>query len=408
MNASRAFAIFLPVALAVVFASSLLGQASDEIDRGVFKWIYSNETEQIYKKPVSIEVLKKNPRAFLNLPVTIRVRFHRIEEGLFVPEFTPFSPEQYLNFSAWDSTARLWDEQKVVTDFPMMFVQKNSEAAQDLVRLNKFDVIEIFGAVTSLFVDKPWFEVKRIWLEKKSELTSTLFSHIRLAEDMFSKGMYDLAVGEFDRILLYELSPELAGMLFKRKGESLLVLKKFAEAAGAFSRARSNRPDDAAVYKGWGTALMREGMYENALWTLEKSLVFQAKQAPVYARMGYCRGKLADRKISRLSGKKDYLTETKPEDVRRRDKQTRLEFDPGRRKVEAIRERITESVFNEIVEQFNAAVLDCRKALFIDPSYTKAAEWQAAMEKRIAAFQKKYETPEEPKPAKPAKGGKGK
>ncbi|MHC4597606.1 MAG: tetratricopeptide repeat protein [Planctomycetota bacterium] len=409
MNASKAFAILLPVTLVIVLASSLFGQASDEIDRGVFKWLYSDETEQIYKKPISIEGLKKNPRAFLNLPVTLRVRFHRIEEGLFVPEFTPFSPEQYLNFSAWDSAARLWDEKKVVTDFPMMFVQKNTEAAQDLVRLNKFDVIEVFGAVTSLFEDKPWFEVKRIWLEKKSELTSTLFSHIRLAEDMFSKGMFELAVGEFDRILLYELSPELAGMLFKRKGESLLVLKKFAEAAVAFSRARSNRPEDAEVYKGWGTALMREGMYENALWTLERSLIFQAKQAPVYARMGYCRGKLADRMIKELSGQRDYLAVTKPADVRRREKQTRLEFDPGRRKVEAIRERITEAAFNEIVERFGLAILDCRKALFIDASYKAADDWKAAMEKRLAEFKGKYETAEEVKPAKkPSKRGKGK
>jgi tetratricopeptide (TPR) repeat protein len=381
---------------------------TDEIDRGVFKWLYSKDTEQIYKKPVSLDKLSKNPRGYLNLPLTLRVRFHRVEKGLFVPEFTPFSAEEYLNFSAWDSDAQLWVEETVKFDFPLLFVKKDSEAAQDLIRLNKFDVVEMYGEVVSLFEDKAWFEVKRIWLEKKSELTATLFSHIRLAEDMFAKGMFEITVGELDRILLYELSPELAGMLFKRKGESLLALKKYAESAEAFSRARSNRPDDPEVYKGWGTALMREGMYESALWALEKSLVFKAKQAIVYARMGYCRGKLADRMITDLGGKQDYFVETKPENVRRRDKQVRTEFKPFQLEVtEKIRDRVTQAVFTEIVERFNMAILDCQKSLFIDPSNVAAANWQSAMEKRLAEFKDKYKKPVEPKPEKPAKKGKG-
>jgi tetratricopeptide (TPR) repeat protein len=226
---------------------------------------------------------------------------------------------------------------------------------------------------------------------------------------MFHKGMFELAVGELDRILLYELSPELAGMLFKRKGESLLSLKKYAESAVSFASARSNRPDDPEVYKGWGTALMKEGMYENALWALEKSLVFQAKQAAVYARMGYCRGKLADRKIKKLGGRKEEaIGKTKPEDQRRRDKQTRSEFRPFLQEVTAkIRDRITESEFLNIVEQFDLAILDCRKALFIDPANVDATRWKNAMEKRLGEFKERYKAPKEPEPKESGKRGKG-
>ncbi|MHC5035877.1 MAG: tetratricopeptide repeat protein [Planctomycetota bacterium] len=400
MNTSRLLILILPLIAVGILAHPAFG-VTDEIDRGVFKWLYSKDTEQIYKKPLSMKTLQGNPRAYYNIPVTLRVRFHRVETGLFVPEFTPFSIEEHLNFSAWDADAALWEENEIKSDFPLLFVKKDSGAAQDLIRLKKFDVVEVFGAVVSLFENQPWFEVERIWLAKKSELTNTLFSHIRLAEDMYAKGMFELTVGELDRILRYDLSGDLAGMLFKRKGESLLALKKYPEAIRAYSRSNRTRRSDADVYRGWGTALMHVGDYEMALVALEKSLVYKAKQANIYAKMGYCRGKLADIRVAELSVDKDYIKEFKPEHIRRRDKQVRTEYDPGRMVVtEKIRERITETEFLEIIAEFELAILDCRKALFIDASNTAALDWKEAMEKRLGEFKKKYTAPEKPKPRK--------
>lgn len=401
MNASKILMVVLVAAFCASAAAPVF--AAEEIDRGVFKWLYSKETEQIYKKPIPLAEVTKNPRPYFNLPVTLTVRFHRIERGLYVPEFTPFNPENYLNFSVWDSTAELWNEEAIRADYPLMFVEKDSQAAQDLVRLKKFDIVEIYGAIESLFEGKPWFEVRNIWLRRKSELTSTLFSHIRLAEDMFAKGQYDLTVGELDRILGYELSGDLSGMLYKRKGESLLALEKHAEAVTAFDHAVSYRGEDADVYRGLGLALTGIGDYERALWALEKSLVFKAKQANVYAMKGYARGKLTDERVRVLSVDKDYLKEVDPESIRRRDKKIRAEYDPGKIEVtRRIRSKITERIYYEVVEQYELALLDCRKALFIDPTNARAGEALRNIEDRLAAFKDQYgpkETPAEEMPA---------
>lgn len=397
------------IALLVCGWAASVDAATDEIDRGAFKMLYSRDTQVVHRKAVALKALAENPRAYLNLPIKVRVRFHRVEKGLFVPEFTPFGPESHISFSAWDAGSPLWSETVMKEDFPFMFVEKDTGAAQDLVRLRQFDIVEIFGEVVSLFEDKPWFEVTRIWLEKKSPLTTTLFSHIRLAEDMYEKGMYDLCVGELDRILGYELSADLAAMLYKRKGESLLIQNKYPEAAEAFAQSAYYSPEDAEVFKGWGTALMQQGEYAWAFQNLENSLVYHAKQAPVYARMGYCRAKMADALIKQLSVDEDAIQALKPEDIRRRDKQVRDEYDPGRLGVTAkIRERITEEAFLDIIKTYDLAILDCRKALFIDPTLTSALDWQQSIEKRLAAFKDKYKKPEEPvKPAeKPADPGK--
>ncbi|GEM_PF-2576300 len=391
----------LTVGLTLVFVLPALG--ADEIDRGFFKWLYSKETERIYKNPISLEKLRKDPKSFLSLHVTLSLRFHRIEHGLTVPEFTPFD-DSYLNFSVWDSKAALWEEEVVRDDFPFMFVPKDSPAAQDLVRLREFDVIEVYGRVESLFEDKPWFQVTDIWLRKKSELTTTLFSHIRLVEDMFAKGMYELTVGELNRILNYELSDDLGGMLFKRKGESLLALEKYSEAAVAFEKSNRLRPDDALVYRGWGRALAGVGKYDQSLWALEKSLVYRAKQPDVYAWKGYCRGKMTDQRIQDLSVDKDYLAETRPEDIRRREKKVREEYDPGRLEVtRRMRSRITRKVYEDILASYDLAILDCRKALFVLPSDAFASETLENIRSRRREFIKKYGPKKEtPKPAKSA------
>jgi len=411
MKAFKVTAYVLVGGILVTMAASAWA-ATDEIDRGGFKLLYSKDTKLIHRKPISLAELQGNPRAYLNLPIKLRVRFHRVEKGLFVPEFTPFTPEYHINFSAWDANSQLWDEETMKVDYPLLFVEKDEMTAQDLIRLNKFDIIEIYGEVVSLFKNKPWFQVTRIWLEKKSPLTNTLFSHIRLAEDMFEKGLFDLCVGELDRILNYELSSDLAAMLNKRKGQSLLNQSKYTEAERAFAQSREHRSEDAAVYRGWAISLMHMGEYARALDLFESSLIYKAKQASVYASMGYCRAKVADLEIQGLSADKDYLKKVRPEDIRRRDKKIRTEYDPGKVEVtQKIRERLTAESYEGIIHTFDLAVLDCRKALFIEPTHADALEWQASIEKRLAAFKKRMQTPKPASaPVKPPakKGGRRK
>jgi tetratricopeptide (TPR) repeat protein len=372
------------LALAIVagsLVSSRAFSAEDELDRGIFKTLYSPETRRAEMQPISLKEMQRNPSAFLNVYVRVAVRFNRIETGnIFVPEFTLFDPEDYLNFSVWDVSADLWLENEMKKDCPFFFVAKSSEAAQDLLRLGRFDIIEVFGEVKSLFEGRPWFEIVRCELKAKSDLTSTLFSHIRLVEDMFEKGVYDLAIAEIDRIFLYEISDEVKGMLYKRRGESLLRIHKYAESEATFANAMEIRPQDGQICKGWAEALMGAGSFESAIEQFERSLVFEARQADVYAKKGYCRAKIADEMM---------LSDEVYEASKDPKAKTGLEASP-RYAAGPIKDKISESRVETILSLYDESVLDCRKALFIDPAHALAAEWKTSIETRAQKLRETF------------------
>lgn len=370
--------------LALIAGSWLCASAvgvEDEIDRGIFKSLYSPETRRAEMQPISLKEMQRVPSAFLNVYVRVTVRFNRIESGdIFVPEFTLFDPEDYLNFSVWDVAADLWLEKEMKADCPFLFVGKETEAAQHLLRLGRFDIIEIFGQVKSLFESKPWFEVIRIELKKKSDLTSTLFAHLRLVEDMYEKGVYDLAIAEIDRIFTYEISDDVRGMLYKRRGESLLRLHKYAEAEATFVEATAIRPQDGQVCKGWAEALLGAGQYESAISQFERSLVFEARQADVYAKKGYCRAKIAD---EMLIDREVYETPKDPK--------AKAGFEPSPKYASGpVKEKLSESRYEDIMAIYEEALLDCRKALFIDPAHALAAELKAGIEVRTQKLRESF------------------
>jgi tetratricopeptide (TPR) repeat protein len=380
MKTPTLFALALVLGVGALLAPCAFS-SEDELDRGIFKALYSPETKRAEMQPVSLKEMQRVPSAFLNVYTRMTVRFNRVESGeIFVPEFTLFDPEDYLNFSVWDVSADLWLEKEMKSDCPFLFVNKETEAAQHLLRLGRFDIIEVFGEVKSLFEGKPWFEVIRIELKKKSDLTSTLFAHIRLVEDMFDKGVYDLAIAEIDRIFNYEISDEVKGMLFKRRGESLLRIHKYAEAEATFTEASAIRPQDAQICKGWAEAQMGAGSYEAALLQFERSLVFEARQADVYAKKGYCRAKIAD---EMLVNREVYEA---PKDVK-----AKAGFEPSPRYAAGpIKEKISDSRVEAILAVYEEALLDCRKALFIDSAHVQAAEWKAGIETRLQKLRETY------------------
>ncbi|MCU0722766.1 MAG: tetratricopeptide repeat protein, partial [Planctomycetes bacterium] len=342
------------LALAVVLVagswiSPSVNAAEDELDRGIFKALYSPETKRAEMQPISLKEMQRVPSAFMNVYARMTVRFNRVESGsIFVPEFTLFDPEDYLNFSVWDVSADLWLENEMKRDCPFLFVDKDTEAAQHLLRLGRFDIIEVYGVVKSLFENKPWFEVLRIELKEKSDLTSTLFAHIRLVEDMFEKGVYDLAIAEIDRIFNYEISDEVKGMLYKRRGESLLHLHKYAEAEATFVEAEAIRPQDGQICKGWAEALMGSGNYESAISQFERSLVFEARQADVYAKKGYCRAKIAD---AMLLDREVYEAPKDPK--AKAGLEASPKYAPG-----MIKEKISDSRIEAILAHYEESLLD--------------------------------------------------
>ncbi len=397
---------------------ALSGSASaieDELDKGIFKHLYVPETRRMNYEPIPLKNILENAKHYYNSYVTLKCRFHRLEEDLTIPEFTPFNSSVHLAFSVWDISANLWNRDEMTSDYPMFFVERGTDESQKLLRAKRFDVVLIYARVETLFDSRPWFNVSDIRFLEKNALNITLFTHIKLAEDMADKGQHDLAVEELRRTLQYDANDELRSMLFKRLGKSLMAIGKYAEASAAFESSYGAKSGDYEVYMYWGDASMNLGKYSEAINFYNLSLKYLGKQAEVYAKIGFCYAKVADEKINKVRSGSTVFKEKKPEEVRRRDKQTRLEFSPPKAGQFAVeRRQLTLAMKDEIIALYDQGIRECRKALFIDPNLpdevnrlnditSKKTQFIAWIEKEFGS-QEKESQPETPPETPPEKG----
>jgi tetratricopeptide (TPR) repeat protein len=341
----------------------------DELDHGLFKYMYTKETRRRFYDPINLDLLLQNPKHYLNSYVTIKCRFHRLEEDLAIPEFTPFSATTHLAFSVWDISTKLWKREEMTGDYPLFFVERGSDAEQKLLRSKTFDVILLYGKVETFFNNLPWFMVTNIKFLEKNELNLTLFTHIQFAEDLARKEQHDLAVEELTRTLDYDANTELKAMLYKRLGTSLFKINKYTEAAKAFENSFYHLKGDYEVYSLWGDSEMNRGKYRQAIKLYNLSLKYLGKQAEVYGKIGYCYAKVADEMIKQIRSGEAARKEKKPGEVRRREKQVRGEWAPPQTGQFARKRRaLTLSLKSEIEALYNQGIRECRKALIVDPS----------------------------------------
>jgi len=364
--------VIVSALLFCVIAGTLSSPAwglEDELDHGIFKYLYTKETRSMFYDPLPLKKVLDNPRRFLNSYITLKCRFHRLEEDLAIPEFTMFNPANHLAFSVWDISANLWNREQMTADYPLFFVERESDDAQKLIRAKRFDVVLLYARVENLFDDMPWFVVTQIKFLDRSQLNLTLFTHIELAENMAKKGQHDLAVEEIRRALTYPANSELKAMLNKRLGRSYMAIGKFEEAYAALEISYSSKKGDHEVYTLWGEAAMAQGKYRQAINYFNLSLKYLGKQADIYGKIGYCYAKVADGKIAKVRSGVTVRKEKKRGDVRRREKKVRHGYSPPEEgQFAKNRRQLTTGMRTEILALYDQALRECRKALFINPN----------------------------------------
>lgn len=400
---SKALVSALALAVLAGALASPAAAMEDELDHGIFKYLYTKETRRMYYDPIPLKKIIDSPQRYQNSYVTLKCRFHRLEEDLAIPEFTLFNPANDLAFSVWDISAKLWNREEMTDDYPLFFVDRGSDFAQKLLRAKRFDVILIYGKVEAIFDGLPWFTVNEIKFLEKNQLNLTLFTHIELAEDMSRRGENDLAVEELQRALQYDLNSELEAMLYKRLGQNFMAIGKYEEAFAALEASWAAKKGDAEVYGLWGEAAMAQGKYREAIQFFNLSLRYLGKQADVYAKTGYCYAKVADGLINEVRAGVSVRKEKPREDVRRREKKIRGEYAPPDQGQFARKRRaLTIGIRDEILALYDQAMRECRKALFIDPNMpddqshiqdvrSKKAQFLAWIEKEFGAESKPAE-----------------
>ena len=361
----------------------------DELDRGIFKVLYSREVGRSVSTPIPFARILANPLNYLNTYVRTWVRFHR-EESLETPEYTPFNREKYMNFSVWDADAKLWEEAVRLADMPFCFVEKDDRLTYEVAQLQKYDLLLVYGKVHTVFLGRPWIEVIRIERASKATLTDAVLTHISVGEAFQKDGMVRHAIDEYDRVLQYNIMDDLAGEMWKRKGRNYLdeSVHDTEKAIYSLDKARNYRPADPEVHLWYADALARATKFHEALRAARESLRLKGRQARAYALIGLCWREVVITQMEnlgiRVTEKAIDERRKRMESVRPRDR-LRVGVSLAAERVET-HYAIGDKTKNDLRADLETALREGQKAVQLDPEDAEAGKWLEATKSVLADF----------------------
>jgi len=98
-----------------------------------------------------------------NLAVMFQALFDRQDEKIWSPLYTPFTPEDFVSFSAWPTDARIWEVAGRQKSVPTMYMAKTNPHLEKIGQLSRYQLMEVRGLVRSAFEGRPWIEVLDLW-----------------------------------------------------------------------------------------------------------------------------------------------------------------------------------------------------------------------------------------------------
>ncbi len=147
--------------------------------------------------------LRTNPDAYRNVRVTLTLQMNE-RTGFWNPFFTRFTPDNYVNFSAWGDEQRLWVAAEYGNEFPLLFVERRSETARTILAAEPFERFRVTAVVRDTFRGMPWIEVTKV-KSLSEKLSRGTLVHGARGRKWMEAGKWTLAANEFDRAIAGDL-----------------------------------------------------------------------------------------------------------------------------------------------------------------------------------------------------------
>ncbi len=109
----------------------------------------------------TLSKIKGSPTSFKNLGVKVKIIFNSLTDN-WVPVYTFFSPEKYINFAGWGYEEHIWYKKVLLNDYPYFYIRKDIDEARKIVKANKYQCFELKGVVRNVYEGKAWIEVESI------------------------------------------------------------------------------------------------------------------------------------------------------------------------------------------------------------------------------------------------------
>lgn len=195
--------------------------------------------------PVDLQKVMSSPEAYKGKEITFDCVFHEVSK-FFNPYYTRFTPAEYVNFSAWPASSKLWREADYMGSHPFLFVERGNGDLNKILATKKYARLRLTGYVQNTFKNQAWIEVRFVEV-LSGGLTSSSLREIVLGDEAAEKGRYDDALAHFESALGQPLSSDVVADLELKRGKSYLALGQREAASAALARGLSVDPDNEGI-----------------------------------------------------------------------------------------------------------------------------------------------------------------
>jgi hypothetical protein len=213
-------ALRLAVAAAVLVLASPLARAGwwDDLDKG---------------ESVKLRDLVSQPEKWHKKVVTFACVYHG-SDTVFQAVFTPFNPDQHLNFTAWYDGAPIWELKSFVDDeFPFLYLGRAHPQRDDLLRLAPYTRIEVTGRVVEVYRRRPFVEIQGFRVTPAT-VGRAVVEWMKDGDAFASSGDYIRASAYYQRVLDEVTLDETTRLRVRQRlGEALRAAGKDLDAAKA-------------------------------------------------------------------------------------------------------------------------------------------------------------------------------
>jgi len=210
------------------------------------------------ERAITLQEIRKNPEGFRNFKVEFVGQFHALER-MYVPFFTFFTPEEYVNISAWGDEQDLFDPQDYGDDFAYLFLAKDNTATQQLVRLRRYERFRAEGIVRNIFKGIPWIEIKKLEVEEEGRWTDERLTRMVRGLHAERQGDWRAAGTEYSMLDVKELPPRGAAEVWKRLGMAQRRTGQTQKAIDSLRESLELRPGDREASEELNQALVATG-----------------------------------------------------------------------------------------------------------------------------------------------------
>ena len=255
---------------------------------------------------VELSTMRQNPTAFIGKRIAFDCFFAKLGR-IYQPYQTPFVAEQFLNFHVWEPGTMLWDNKERKKAFLFCYVPRDLEKHVDyIMRRRMYEAIRIFGRVTVVYAEHPWFEVEDVEPSVMPGIPETALKHILVGIKSLTNEDFEMAQESFRRALEAGLPRSAQDFAQRELGKACYELGNFSEAEKALATAASVSPSDPWILLKRGQSLaraaddsknvkLRKKMLKEALGYLERARELEPANPDCHAEIGWVRAKGGDR-----------------------------------------------------------------------------------------------------------------